>query len=210
MRCPLVFIMVMLPGPLTQRASYYQDHVSMYRRKLRIGFALIGVTFLTVVMVPFLSCVPTRKMWQIYPDPGREFPFPDLPFGKGNLRPAAVAKPKPINTTRNTWLTILISLLDDRSLLPGIFPSHPLHHFGLQHHHGRLSSLASHAHAVSVHSPQSDQDRTYAPLWLRYLCDCGRGYDNHCCSHCKYQIPQFFVPTHLPIFVDHVIIYSFL
>lgn len=54
--------------------------MNTYRRKIQIGFALIGVTFVTVILVPFLSCIPTRKMWQINPDPGSMFlPSPCSP-----------------------------------------------------------------------------------------------------------------------------------
>lgn len=36
-------------------------------------FALMITTFLIVLIMPFLTCRPITKMWQIDPDPGREW-----------------------------------------------------------------------------------------------------------------------------------------
>lgn len=36
-------------------------------------FGFMLTTFTIVVAMPFFTCMPIDKMWQINPDPGREF-----------------------------------------------------------------------------------------------------------------------------------------
>ncbi|KAE8154985.1 hypothetical protein BDV25DRAFT_146805 [Aspergillus avenaceus] len=39
-------------------------------RRVRIGYVLLGVTYLAVALSILLGCQPMHKYWQIYPDPG--------------------------------------------------------------------------------------------------------------------------------------------
>ncbi|KAI1101358.1 hypothetical protein F4804DRAFT_335339 [Jackrogersella minutella] len=46
------------------------ERLGQYRTRIRIGFAILGITWLADFLITMLSCGPVRKNWQIYPDPG--------------------------------------------------------------------------------------------------------------------------------------------
>ncbi|TEY59455.1 hypothetical protein BOTCAL_0192g00190 [Botryotinia calthae] len=39
-------------------------------RRITVGYAVLGVTYLSAILVVFCKCMPLKKQWQIYPDPG--------------------------------------------------------------------------------------------------------------------------------------------
>ncbi|KAK0650744.1 hypothetical protein DIS24_g6525, partial [Lasiodiplodia hormozganensis] len=49
------------------RVTYQLDYLE-YR--VKIGWFLIGVTYLVVLLTILLGCQPFQRNWQIYPDPG--------------------------------------------------------------------------------------------------------------------------------------------
>jgi hypothetical protein len=46
-----------------------------FQRRVYIGFAVIGITWIAVLLSILLGCQPLHKNWQIYPDPGSTSPF---------------------------------------------------------------------------------------------------------------------------------------
>lgn len=56
------------PLALLTVAKRYQLDYLEYR--VKIGWFLIGVTYLVVLLTILLGCQPFPKNWQIYPDPG--------------------------------------------------------------------------------------------------------------------------------------------
>jgi hypothetical protein len=46
-----------------------------FQRRVYIGFAVIGITWVAVLLSILLGCQPLHKNWQIYPDPGSTSPF---------------------------------------------------------------------------------------------------------------------------------------
>ncbi|KKA24412.1 hypothetical protein T310_1597 [Rasamsonia emersonii CBS 393.64] len=57
--------LLLLYRPLT-------SNVAGYRYLLPGGLAVLGLTYLGVVLARLLSCRPIGRMWQMYPDPGKE------------------------------------------------------------------------------------------------------------------------------------------
>lgn len=49
-----------------------------FENRVRIAYALLGVTYLATALSILLSCQPMHKFWQINPDPGSECPSFDL------------------------------------------------------------------------------------------------------------------------------------
>lgn len=41
-------------------------------RRITVGYVVLGVTYLSAILVVFCKCMPLKKQWQIYPDPGSE------------------------------------------------------------------------------------------------------------------------------------------
>ncbi|KAM3155097.1 hypothetical protein ABEW05_004377 [Botrytis cinerea] len=39
-------------------------------RRITVGYVVLGVTYLSAILVVFCKCMPLKKQWQIYPDPG--------------------------------------------------------------------------------------------------------------------------------------------
>ncbi|KAG4027592.1 hypothetical protein MFRU_028g00150 [Monilinia fructicola] len=39
-------------------------------RRVTVGYVVLGVTYLSAILVVFCKCMPLKKQWQIYPDPG--------------------------------------------------------------------------------------------------------------------------------------------
>jgi len=46
-----------------------------YEIRIYVGYALVGVSYLVVVMNLFLGCRPFHRNWQINPDPGGMHPL---------------------------------------------------------------------------------------------------------------------------------------
>ncbi|GAP92975.1 putative triacylglycerol lipase-like protein [Rosellinia necatrix] len=68
-----------------------------YRRRIYIGFALLGTTYLAATLNLFLGCRPFHKYWQINPDPG------------DGCQPAV--------STRIVWVYASLNILSDLYLL---------------------------------------------------------------------------------------------
>lgn len=49
-----------------------QDRFGAYRWRIRVGFLLLGTTWLVNFLFVMLDCRPFSSNWQIQPDPGRE------------------------------------------------------------------------------------------------------------------------------------------
>lgn len=141
------------------------------------------MTFLIVILVPWLSCIPTRKMWQVSPDPGGMSCFFLIRLGLLGAVPLICPKPDMKKYETN---------LADSSVSPRNVPVHSLDRSGMQHHHRRLPPLASHAHVVPINPSQSHQNRPDAALWLRDLCDRSRHHDDHVRGHCEWETPNVF------------------
>jgi hypothetical protein len=45
------------------------------QQRVKIGYALIGVTYLATELSILLGCRDFKQNWQIYPDPGSEFSY---------------------------------------------------------------------------------------------------------------------------------------
>ena len=55
--------------------SDYRTGLQYMRIRIWIGFALIGITYLTTITAILAGCgAPFQKNWQIYPDPGSMSP----------------------------------------------------------------------------------------------------------------------------------------
>lgn len=68
--------MLPLPRAREQEANTVStDRLGLHHMRIRtrIGFILIGVTYITTITGILAGCGKTfRKNWQIYPDPGSE------------------------------------------------------------------------------------------------------------------------------------------
>ncbi|CCD43514.1 hypothetical protein BofuT4_P011900.1 [Botrytis cinerea T4] len=60
-------------------------------RRITVGYVVLGVTYLSAILVVFCKCMPLKKQWQIYPDPGithmyiMAIPLPTILSTKGML-----------------------------------------------------------------------------------------------------------------------------
>ncbi|TGO90530.1 hypothetical protein BPOR_0060g00030 [Botrytis porri] len=54
--------------------TYYARLISAAQkrslRRITVGYVVLGVTYLSAILVVFCKCMPVKKQWQIYPDPG--------------------------------------------------------------------------------------------------------------------------------------------
>ncbi|TGO55879.1 hypothetical protein BCON_0085g00300 [Botryotinia convoluta] len=54
--------------------TYYARLISAAEKRslkrITVGYVVLGVTYLSAILVVFCKCMPLKKQWQIYPDPG--------------------------------------------------------------------------------------------------------------------------------------------
>ncbi|CAG9946063.1 unnamed protein product [Clonostachys rosea f. rosea IK726] len=68
--CMYASVLWTIKASLCAFYSRLTDGVHGYRVRILTGYAIIGVTYLVVILTYLLSCQPFSHFWQIYPDPG--------------------------------------------------------------------------------------------------------------------------------------------
>ncbi|ESZ90423.1 hypothetical protein SBOR_9188 [Sclerotinia borealis F-4128] len=81
-------------------------------RRITIGYVVLGVTYLSAILVVFCKCMPLKKQWQIYPDPGN-LCYP----GNSTFQMAFVMS---LNTLTHMYILVipLPSILATKGMLP--------------------------------------------------------------------------------------------
>ncbi|CAI6099809.1 unnamed protein product [Clonostachys chloroleuca] len=68
--CMYASVLWAIKASLCAFYSRLTDGVHGYRVRILTGYAIIGVTYLVIILTYLLSCQPFSHFWQIYPDPG--------------------------------------------------------------------------------------------------------------------------------------------
>lgn len=55
-------------------SNFHSQGLSQMNIRIKIGYALIGVTYVATLLSILLGCRPLSKNWQINPDPGSTCP----------------------------------------------------------------------------------------------------------------------------------------
>lgn len=86
-----------------------------YEIRIYIGYALVGVSYLIVVLNLFLGCRPFHRNWQINPDPGGMFYFSISFFAIANHDRSDVCQPAVSGQV--VWVYFAFNVITDLYLL---------------------------------------------------------------------------------------------
>jgi hypothetical protein len=76
-----------------------KDGVDNAIPRIRIGFVLIGTTYIATLLSILLGCTPLHKNWQINPDPGSTFSLPFLSHPRITKLPKIIANLPSLKST---------------------------------------------------------------------------------------------------------------